>query len=198
MLRKVLTLHLVFALLPYAQADYESATAAYGAGDYEIALEIFLPLAEAGDAEAQTNLGIMYRNGFGVQQDYAEAIKWFHQAAEQGFADAQRHLARMYFRGVGVSQNYTEAFQWYQRAAEQGYADSQYNIGGMYEQGLGTDRDFIKAYAWLSLAVRGRIGDAIGYLLVLSEKMTDTEITAGQALALELEDTYGSRQAGAE
>ncbi|MFB3079092.1 MAG: tetratricopeptide repeat protein [Lysobacterales bacterium] len=154
--------------------------------------------AELGGTLAQNNLGWMYQNGFGVQQDYAEAIKWFHQAAEQGFADAQRHLARMYFRGVGVSQNYTEAFQWYQRAAEQGYADSQYNIGGMYEQGLGTDRDFIKAYAWLSLAVRGRIGDAIGYLLVLSEKMTDTEITAGQALALELEDTYGSRQAGAE
>ena len=34
-------------------------------------------LAEAGDAEAQNNLGLMYFNGRGVAQDDAEAVAWY-------------------------------------------------------------------------------------------------------------------------
>jgi TPR repeat protein len=37
--------------------------------------------AEQGDAIAQTNLGVRYANGRGVQQDYVEAHKWYNLAA---------------------------------------------------------------------------------------------------------------------
>ena len=37
-------------------------------------------LAEAGDTEAQYNLGLMYFNGRGVAQDDVEAVAWYHQA----------------------------------------------------------------------------------------------------------------------
>ena len=40
--------------------------------------------ANAGDAEAQFNLGVMYRVGRGVPQDYAQAVSWCRKAAEQG------------------------------------------------------------------------------------------------------------------
>ena len=53
MLRNVLTLFLFISLSPYAQADIESAKAAYGEGDYETAVKELLPLAEAGEAKAQ-------------------------------------------------------------------------------------------------------------------------------------------------
>jgi TPR repeat protein len=33
-------------------------------------------LAEQGDAKAQYNLGYMYREGKGVEQDFKEAVKW--------------------------------------------------------------------------------------------------------------------------
>jgi hypothetical protein len=38
--------------------------------------------AEAGDAEAQFNLGVMYRNGNGVSQDDAEAVRWYRLSAD--------------------------------------------------------------------------------------------------------------------
>ena len=42
--------------------------------------------AEAGDADAQFNLGVMYRKGQGMEQDYKEAFKWWKKAADQGHA----------------------------------------------------------------------------------------------------------------
>ena len=40
--------------------------------------------AEAGDADAQCQLGIVYGIGHGTSQDYAEAVKWYRKAADQG------------------------------------------------------------------------------------------------------------------
>ena len=45
--------------------------------------------AEAGDATAQLDLGLMYGTGRGVPQDFAEAVGWYRKAAEQGTALAQ-------------------------------------------------------------------------------------------------------------
>ncbi len=113
-----------------AQAqDFDKGLAAYYTGDFSTALKEWRPLAEQGDALAQYNLGLMYRNGNGVIQDYAEAVKWFRLAAEQGFAKAQYNLGLMYQNGNGVVQDYAEAVRWYRLAAEQGHAKAQYNLG---------------------------------------------------------------------
>jgi TPR repeat protein len=52
--------------------------------------------AEQGFAEAQCNLGVMYRLGRGVPQDDAEAMRWYRKAAKQGNAQAQNGLIIMY------------------------------------------------------------------------------------------------------
>jgi len=80
----------VFLLTACGQADYDSAKAAYKAGDYETAYKRLLPLAKAGGAKAQNLLGVMYSEGLNVEQDYTEAFKWFQKAAEQGDANAQK------------------------------------------------------------------------------------------------------------
>ena len=42
-------------------------------------------LAEAGDLDAQTELGERYQGGYGgVQRDYTEAVRWYRRSAEQG------------------------------------------------------------------------------------------------------------------
>ena len=73
--------------------------------------------AEAGDAEAQYNLGGMYASGQGVEQDFKEAVKCFQKAADQGFAMAQNNLGVMYVKGEGVEQNYVTAYAWASIAA---------------------------------------------------------------------------------
>ncbi|MBI5436034.1 MAG: sel1 repeat family protein [Nitrosomonadales bacterium] len=89
------------------------AKRAYDAGDYEQAAKLYTPLAKKGNAEAQYNLGVMYRTGRGVPQDYKEARKWYRLAAEQGNALAQFNLGWMYAGGKGVPQDYVQSHMWF-------------------------------------------------------------------------------------
>ena len=61
--------------------------------------------AEQGYAEGQTNLGVMYVNGAGVDQSSKEAVRWFQLAAEQGHDRAQNYLGLMYESGNGVTES---------------------------------------------------------------------------------------------
>jgi TPR repeat protein len=62
---------------------------AFNRKDYVSALSIVRPLADQGNAIAQSNLGLMYETGQGVPQDYTEAARLYRLAADQGFAGAQ-------------------------------------------------------------------------------------------------------------
>ena len=52
---------------PVAAQDFQKGSAAYQAGDFATALQEWTPLADAGDATAQYNLGIIYRQGQGYE-----------------------------------------------------------------------------------------------------------------------------------
>jgi len=73
--------------------------------------------AEAGNASAQFNLGLMYAKGEGVPKDDAEALRWYRKAADQGNAPAQSNLGVMYANGRGVPKDDAEAYAWYNLAA---------------------------------------------------------------------------------
>lgn len=92
----------------------------YLKGDYDAAYNEWLPLAELGDAEAQYNLGVLFDEGAGVEQDLACAIRWYEKAATQGFIDAQTNLGMMYYHGHGVDRDYRAATHWFRQAADQG------------------------------------------------------------------------------
>jgi hypothetical protein len=104
--------------------------------------------ADAGNANAQFNIGSMYENGSGVKQDYAEAAKWYRKAAERGDARAQYNLGILNQNGWGVPQNNTEAVKWYRKAAMQGASSAQYNLGFMYLNGQGIPQNYAEAAKW--------------------------------------------------
>ena len=101
-------------------ADFQKGVAAYDSGDYATALREWRPLAEDGRADAQFNLGQMYRRGKGVPQDYKTAVKWLRLAAKQGNASAQTNLGVMYATGQGVIQDNVYAHMWGNIAASNG------------------------------------------------------------------------------
>ena len=109
-------------------------------------------LADAGDAEAQVELGVRYEHGRGVGKDYAVAVSWFRRAAEQGYAPGQVALGFMYSAGRGVVQDYAEAVRWERRAAEQGNAPAQHNLGVSYRNGLGVAQNHGEAVRWFRRA----------------------------------------------
>ena len=78
-------------------------------------VEWYQKAAQQGDAQAQFNLGEMYRRGHGVTQDYEKAVEWYQKAAQQGDAQAQFNLGEMYRRGHGVTQNKEKKKELWQR-----------------------------------------------------------------------------------
>ena len=105
MIRLTATLCLMIALLLGSAGvswggDFQKGLTAAQSGDYATALREWKPLAVQGDASAQSNLGLMYRNGKGVPQDYKTAVKWYTLAAEQGDAYAQTNLKEIKSRLV--------------------------------------------------------------------------------------------------
>jgi hypothetical protein len=97
--------------------DTDAAYAAYQRGNYATALRHLRPLADQGDARAQSILGLMYAEGQGVPQDSAEAVTWYRVAADYGHAPPQYNLGLSYANGEGVSQDYVSAHMWFNLAA---------------------------------------------------------------------------------
>jgi hypothetical protein len=85
--------------------------------DPEAALNIWLPFAIKGDAEAQTQTGELYEKGIGSVPDYETAAKWYRLAAEQGFARAMIDLGSLYERGVGVQRDPARAAVLFRQAS---------------------------------------------------------------------------------
>ena len=59
--------------MSWSQTPYLDAHLAYQAGDYKVAYEGFVELAQAGDPDAMTNVAIMFDNGQGVEQNVRRA-----------------------------------------------------------------------------------------------------------------------------
>lgn len=148
-----------------AAGPLDDAKSAYVAGDYATAATLMVPLAAAGDAEAQLYLGFMYLNGRGVDRNAAEAARLHRQVAEKGYALAQYSLAVLYQNGDGVPQDFAQAALWYRAAADQGNALAQFALGVMYTNAHGVPRDDAEAYFWIKLAVlRYPPGDGRAYV----------------------------------
>ncbi len=73
--------------------------------------------AEAGDADAQVQLGFYYATGLRTTQKDAEAVAWYRKAAEQGHPMAQFWLGSMYRQGRGVAQDNVSAHMWFNLSA---------------------------------------------------------------------------------
>ncbi len=90
---------------------------AYDRANYATALKIWLPRAQAGDAEAQAYVGEIYEKGLGLMPNYQLAVQWYQKAAQQGNSRAQINLGYLYERGLGVEKDIAKAMQWYQKSS---------------------------------------------------------------------------------
>ena len=89
---------------------------AYDRADYKSALRVWMTAAEAGDAEAQNNVGEIYERGLGGEPNYEAAIIWYQKAADQNYARAQFNLGTLYEQGLGVEKDRLKALNLYRRA----------------------------------------------------------------------------------
>jgi TPR repeat protein len=169
------------ATIGLATAPFEKAQAAYRQGDLAAAERLAGPLAEEGDARAQSLLGLIHLRRRGGPQEDAEAVAWLRRAAEQGDASAQFGLGVMSEEGRGLPKEPAEAMRWYRLAAERGHAPAQYNLGLWYSKG-GEEHDDVSAHMWLNLAAArfGPTDDRYRAAAIRNRDMVEGRMTAEQ------------------
>ncbi|MFC2406640.1 MAG: tetratricopeptide repeat protein [Cardiobacterium sp.] len=119
------------------------------------AMQKWQPAAEAGDAEAQFQLGQMYALGKGYSQSFDNAFAWYEKAAQQGNAKARTALGLLYHYGYGVKQkDDNQARQWWEKAAAQKEAFAEQYLGFLAAE----NKDYKQAREWLEQAGKqGRV-----------------------------------------
>ena len=92
--------------------DYAEGLRLFYLQKYDEALPILQRAAEAGDAQAQHFLAMMYENGNGVERDFAKAAYWYGKTAEAGDREAQLTYAMIRALGKGVEADIADACHW--------------------------------------------------------------------------------------
>jgi TPR repeat protein len=116
--------------------------------DYAKVFEIVSPLANQGNARAQSRLGTLYMFGLGIEKDYVKGMELIQKSADQNNAYGQNALGSMYKSGLGVNKDDHKAFELFQKSATQDNELAQLNLGTMYASGLGVSKDNEAAVEW--------------------------------------------------
>lgn len=109
------------------------------------AIHQLIERAESGDAEAQHELGLKYRDGEGVKQSDDQAAKWLIKAYKKGKNyDAAVDLGDMYIHGRGFNTNFfrdtqsgehryrLKARNVYRKAVANGSTRAKFRLAAMY------------------------------------------------------------------
>jgi TPR repeat protein len=138
------------------------------AGNYSSAFEIYLSLAEEGNAEAMDNLSLMYRTGRGTNRNREESFRWSLRSAEAGSEFGQYTVGFMYQKGLGTPNSDKKAAYWYQKAADVENPEAETRLAYLYFAGRGVEKDVRKALAlYLKLAKQGRSEAQYGVGVIL-------------------------------
>jgi len=109
----------------FALADIEEARDAMEANQFDKAMQMLCPAANAGNADAEELIGIMYAMGLGVTQDDRRAFEWYLRSAMKGHAGAQSGVGWYYEVGRGLpSIDLVRAYMWYTLSAIGGDPDA--------------------------------------------------------------------------
>ena len=73
--------------------------------------------AAAGDAEAQTDLALLFLDM--GKPDIG--LHWLTLAADQGYSDAMHHLSKLYIQGSNIPKNDSLGLMWLAKAASMGH-----------------------------------------------------------------------------
>lgn len=95
-------------------------------GDYAEAYWLWRPLADAGMARAQHQIGWLYANGNGLRVNLEAAIEWWTRAAQSGHADSAFAIGMAFLNGEPgeLEQDFAKASEWLVRSADDGSADA--------------------------------------------------------------------------
>ncbi|MCM0674804.1 sel1 repeat family protein [Micromonospora phytophila] len=120
-----------------------------------------LPMARAGDLEAQSLLGAIELE---IEGKPKAARGWFESAAQQGDAVAKRSLGHLYANGLGVRQDLAKAVRLFREAAADGDPYAMFNLAALNDRADGAYATFEETLRLLEGAAKAGIPVAVSKL----------------------------------
>lgn len=152
---------------------YGQGVAAYRAGEFKKAHNIWLVVAKGGNPKALNALGHLYRKGLGVEKNLDTARQWYGKSAAGGNAVAQYSLGDI---GREIATNKKEkiaALKLIMKAALQNYAPAQLVLAEVNQTGEGVRVNMKEAYFWSLLAVKNNYKKAVTLNETVGETLSD-------------------------
>jgi len=182
LLYKTIVASIAVACSMPALADVRAGVDAWSRGDFAAAVKEWKGPADAGDADAQFNLGQAYKLGRGVKRDLAMAEALFAKAAAQGHLNAADNLGLLLFqRGERA-----RAMPYIQAAAGRGDPRAQYLLGLAHFNGDNVAKDWVRAYALVSLAQQAGLPQAAPALAQMDQHIPIDQRRQSIALATQI------------
>ena len=97
-----------------------------------------------------SNLGTLYENGFGVEEDAEQAARWYRAAATRRVDLARLALARLQRTGALEPEPDEDQIKLLETAARRGLAEAQYELGVAYDRGSASHRIMPRRRAGIS------------------------------------------------
>ena len=167
---------------PAENSLQDLAYRALNEGNYKVALRHISFLAANGDAKAQFNMGVFYRDGIEVDQDDIEALRSFLKGAEGGNMLAHYAAGMAFYTGRGSPPNVHAARHHFIEAALSGHATAPLYIGRLFYLGEGIAQNYARAYFWWKLASDRNAGAANKNLANLTKLMSKEDTKEAYAL----------------
>ena len=148
--------------------------------------------AEAGNMEAQYELGCVYETGrlerFASRYpcaplvwtaecftpDINEAIELWQKSSAQEYPPAMFRLAKEYAEGTNIHQDSREAVRLWEKAAGSGNDDAMLYLGMAFEGGRLTEKNINEARRYYRMAVRKFNAEALRHLIRLNGSCPET------------------------
>ncbi|WP_042462226.1 tetratricopeptide repeat protein [Neobacillus dielmonensis] len=156
---------------PAVEKEFQLGENAKQQGDFITALVHYSNAAEHGHTEAQYQLGIAFKEGYGVHSNLEEAYKWFEIASEGEHMNSLFEVGSFYYYRTDEKKDHKKAFEYLTKAAEKGHPEAQILLGKMYQNGEGTDVNILKTIYWFNEAAeKHNRAEAYLYLGVIYEE----------------------------
>jgi TPR repeat protein len=123
------------------------------------AAQFFQSAADAGDFDAVYALGLMYREGRGVEKDPMKASDLLKKAADARISAAEVDYAIVLFNAEGAAKDEAGAAKYFLRAAGSNNAVAMNRLARMYVAGRGVDKNMVEAMKWHILARAAGLND---------------------------------------
>ena len=113
---------------------------------FDYLVDLYKIAIEDGEDDAMNDLGALYYDGRGCEQDFQKAVYYYDMAATNGNRQAQENLGYCYYYGRNMPVDYEKAFHYFALGAFDGHLISLYKIGDMYLNGYYVEKNPKEAF----------------------------------------------------